>query len=159
MRRYGYTAEFYVHPAFEKQAGDFQGNELVQVGKGSADYERVLSESALMVTDYSGVGFDFGYQRKPVVYSQYDSVFSGGHTYGEDSYFDYDIDGFGPVTRTLEETVDAIIRYMENDCQMEPEYRSRADAMFGFSDYESSKRIFEGARALSERRRADGCAR
>ena len=159
MRRYGYTAEFYVHPAFEKQAGDFQGNELVQVGEGSADYERVLSESALMVTDYSGVGFDFGYQRKPVVYSQYDSVFSGGHTYGEDSYFDYDIDGFGPVTRTLEETVDAIIRYMENDCQMEPEYRSRADAMFGFSDYESSKRIFEGARALSERRRADGCAR
>ena len=149
MRRYGYTAEFYVHPAFEKQAGDFQGNELVQVGEGSADYERVLSESALMVTDYSGVGFDFGYQRKPVVYSQYDSVFSGGHTYGEDSYFDYDIDGFGPVTRTLEETVDAIIRYMENDCQMEPEYRSRADAMFGFSDYESSKRIFEGARALS----------
>ena len=159
MRRYGYTAEFYVHPAFEKQAGDFQGNELVQVGKGSADYERVLSESALMVTDYSGVGFDFGYQRKPVVYSQYDSVFSGGHTYGEDSYFDYDIDGFGPVTRTLKETVDAIIRYMENDCQMEPEYRRRADVMFGFSDYESSKRIFEGARALSERRRADGRAR
>ena len=159
MRRYGDTAEFCVHPAFEKQAGDFQGNELVQVGEGSADYERVLSESALMVTDYSGVGFDFGYQRKPVVYSQYDSVFSGGHTYGEDSYFDYDIDGFGPVTRTLKETVDAIIRYMENDCQMEPEYRRRADVMFGFSDYESSKRIFEGARALSERRRADGRAR
>lgn len=63
------------------------------------------------------------------------------------------------MTRTLKETVDAIIRYMENDCQMEPEYRRRADVMFGFSDYESSKRIFEGARALSERRRADGRAR
>lgn len=49
------------------------------------------------------------------------------------------------MTRTLKETVDAIIRYMENDCQMEPEYRRRADVMFGFSDYESSKRIFEGA--------------
>ena len=86
-------------------------------------------------------------------------MFSGGHTYGEDSYFDYDTDGFGPVTRSLEETVDAIVRYMENDCQMESEYRSRADAMFGFSDYESSKRIFEGARALSEQRRTDGHAR
>ena len=129
------------------------------MGEGSADYERVLSESALMVTDYSGVGFDFGYQRKPVVYSQYDSVFSGGHTYGEDSYFDYDTDGFGPVTRTLDDTVDAIIRYMESDCALEPEYRKRADAMFGFSDYQSSKRIFDAAAALSARRRADGRAR
>lgn len=159
MERCGYTAEFYVHPAFEKQAGDFTGNALVTVGEGSADYERVLSESALMVTDYSGVGFDFGYQRKPVVYSQYDSVFSGGHTYGEDSYFDYDADGFGPVTRTLDDTVDAIIRYMESDCALEPEYQKRADAMFGFSDYQSSKRIFDAAAALSARRRADGRAR
>ncbi|MCU7585874.1 CDP-glycerol glycerophosphotransferase family protein, partial [Adlercreutzia muris] len=74
-------------------------------------------------------------------------------------YFDYDTDGFGPVTRTLDDTVDAIIRYMESDCALEPEYRKRADAMFGFSDYQSSKRIFDAAAALSARRRADGRAR
>lgn len=153
MRHTGYTGEFYVHPAFEKQADDFSGNELISVGEGSADYERVLSESALLVTDYSGVGFDFGYQRKPVVYSQYDSVFSGGHTYGEDSYFDYDADGFGPVARSLDETVDAIIAYLETDCASEPRYEARADAMFGFSDYQSCKRIFDATVAMSEKRR------
>ena len=156
MRRTGYTGEFYVHPAFEKQAGDFFGNELISVGAGSADYERVLSESALLVTDYSGVGFDFGYQRKPVVYSQYDSVFSGGHTYGEDSYFDYDADGFGPVARSLEETVDAIIAYLEADCAAEPLYRERADAMFGFSDYQSCKRIFDAVVAMRSSSRGSG---
>lgn len=143
MRRNGFTGEFYVHPSFEKQAADFSGNDVISVGESVANYEKVLGESALLVTDYSGVAFDFGYQRKPVVYSQYDSVFGGEHSYGDDTYFDYRVDGFGPVATTVDEVVDAVIGYMERDCAMENEYRIRAEKLFGYDDFANSKRIFE----------------
>ena len=152
MRDAGYTGEFYVHPAFEQQAKDFKGNDVIKVGEGSADYERVLGESAILVTDYSGVGFDFGYQRQPLVYCQYDSVFGSGHSYGEESYFSYEADGFGPVATTLDGTVDAIISYIKSDGQVEEEYVARADAMFGFSDYNNCQRIFDAVVQLSEDR-------
>lgn len=154
MRQHGFTGEFYVHPAFEKQAGDFKGNDIIRVGEGSADYERVLSDAAILVTDYSGVGFDFGYQRQPLVYCQFDSVFGSGHSYGDESYFDYKEEGFGPVTETLEETVQAIIDYMDNECQVEDVYKNRADAMFGNSDYQNCNRIFDAIVDLSRRKEA-----
>lgn len=153
MREYGYKGEFYVHPAFEKQAHDFIGNDCIMVGEGSADYERVLSESSLLVTDYSGVGFDFGYQRKPTVYCQYDSVFDEHHTYGTEVYFDYETEAFGPVAKSLDETVTLIVGYLERNCAIEDEYRDRADAMFGFSDYENCKRIFEEVLSFKKRMR------
>lgn len=152
MKKYGYTGEFYVHPAFEKQACDFEGNDLIYVGEGSADYERVLGESMLLVTDFSGVAFDFGYMREPVVYSQYDSVFSTdhSHTYGEENYFDYETQGFGPIAHTVDETVDAIIHYLETDCALEDTYKDRADAMFGHSDFNNCKRIFNAIESLDQ---------
>ena len=154
FKKYGYKGEFYVHPAFEKQSSDFIGNEYIMVGEGSADYERLLSEASLLVTDYSGVGFDFGYQRKPTVYCQYDSVFSDhqSHTYGEKTYYDYYKDGFGPVATTVEDTVAAIINYLENGCEMENDYRVRADAMFGYSDSQNCKRILDAVIDLEENR-------
>lgn len=152
MQRLGYKGEFYVHPAFEAQAADFNGNETIFVGSGSADYERVLSESSLLVTDYSGVGFDFGYQREPIVYCQFDSIFTQQHTYGSQSYFDYENDGFGPVAHTLDSIVDAIVRYLENGCVVEEKYKRRADKVFGFSDYNSCKRIFDSVVELEKTR-------
>lgn len=143
MRRNGYVGEFYVHPAFEKQAADFKGNEVITVGSSVANYEEVLSQSALLVTDFSGVGFDFGYQRKPIVYPHFDSIFTNDHTYGEESYFSYEDEGFGPVTYDLESTVDAIVHYIENDCALEDEYKKRADKFFPFSDYNNCQRIYD----------------
>ena len=46
-------------------------------------------------------------------------------------YFEYERDGFGPVCPDLEATVDAVIQYLENGCEMEPVYRERVDAFFG----------------------------
>ena len=97
-----------------------------------------------MVTDYSSVAFDFAYLRKPIVYSQFDKAefFGGGHSYTE-GYFDYVRDGFGEVEETLENVVDRIIEYMENGCQIKPEYRERIDKTFAFDDKDCSRRVYE----------------
>ncbi len=142
LKKTGYKGEFYVHPSFRKQTADFVGNDIIKVGADLADYEEILNKAALMVTDYSSVAFDFGYQRKPIVYSQFDSdTWDADHFY-EKGYFDYEKDGFGPVAYDLEETVTHIVAYLEKDCQIENKYRERADQFFKYSDHHNCQRVY-----------------
>ena len=58
------------------QLEDFDRNDYVELipATGDMSYEKILTESSLMVTDYSGVQFDFAYQRKPLVYYHPDAL-------------------------------------------------------------------------------------
>lgn len=142
MKEYGYYGEFYLHPMFLKQSGDFLGNSTIRFIEDEADYERVLGESAILITDYSGVQFDFAYLRKPIVYSQFDDIYQGGksHSYNG-SYFDYEKQGFGPICKTVEQTVECIINYMKNGCVLDEEYQGRVDSFFKYNDFNNSERV------------------
>ena len=143
MRKYGYQGLFYLHPSFLKQVDDFDSNDVITVARTAADTNQLLSKCALLVTDFSSVQFDAAYRGIPVVYSQYDAdEFNIVHT-GDNSYFDWQDDAFGPICYDKEQTVDAIIRYLENDCGNIEPYRSRAGAFFEYRDGECSRRVFE----------------
>ena len=142
LKKHGFTGEFYVHPNYEKQVACFHGNDTVKVGDASADYTDVLSEGAILVSDYSGVAFDFAYTRKPVVYCHFDDLFSGGHSY-QASYFDYERDGFGPVCYDGNEVIDEIERLLDAGCEMAEEYRRRADSFFVHSDRQNCARVLD----------------
>ena len=143
MKEYGYTGVFYLHPVFEAQFPDFQGNDIITVGNGVADYQQVFKESSLMVTDFSSVAFDFAYLKKPVIYSQFDEdTFYKYHTWGK-GYFTYRTDGFGPITNTLDETVETLIDYIKNGCIMKPEYVEKVENFFAYTDRNNCKRIYE----------------
>lgn len=144
-KEHGYTLCFKPHPAVEPYMDRmFDLNDNILILKDDTTYREVFAKTNLMLTDFSSVVFDFAYLRKPVVYAHFDkeAVFAGGHTYAE-GYFDYERDGFGEVTYNLEDTVNCIIDYIKNDCQLKDEYRKRIDNTFAFSDKESSKRIYE----------------
>ena len=51
--------------------------------------------------------------------------------------FSYDNSG------NLEETVDAIISYIEKDCNNQEPYKTRAREFFAHRDHDNSKRVFE----------------
>ena len=102
-----------------------------------------------MVTDYSGVQFDFAYMRKPVVY--YHPPKLPPH-YEEGGFF-YDTQGFGEICREHEELVDTLCGYMETECRLKPFYRDRQDDFFAFDDRESCRRIFENAQAYQKMHR------
>ena len=143
MKENGYTGVFYLHPVFEAQFKDFSGNDIIKVGNGVAYYQQVFKESALMVTDFSSVAFDFAYLKKPVIYSQFDEdTFYKYHTWGK-GYFTYRKDGFGPITTSLEETVDTLIEYIETGCEMKPEYVEKVDNFFAYTDRNNCKRIYD----------------
>lgn len=151
MEEYGYTGCFYLHPAFEAQYKDFKSSRLITVGKGVADYQKVFRESAIMVTDYSSVAFDFAYLKKPVIYSQFDEeTFYNNHTWGK-GYFTYRTDGFGPITNTLDETVETLIRYIKNGCRMEEKYVNKVENFFAYTDRNNCRRVYEAVTELERK--------
>ncbi len=150
MKEYGYTGCFYLHPVFEAQFEDFKSSELITVGNGIADYQKIFRESALMVTDYSSVAFDFAYLKKPVIYSQFDEKdFYKNHSWGK-GYFTYREDGFGPITTTLDETVETLIDYIKDDCRMREEYVRKVENFFAYTDRNNRKRIYEAIMEIAE---------
>ena len=139
----GYIIQFKIHPSFLTHADKFNFASNVRLVDPSVSYRDIYSESSLIVTDYSSSIYDFIYMHKPIIYTQFDysEFFSGKHMY-EKGDFDYEKDGFGEVEYTLESTVDRIIEYMENDCQLKSVYRKRIDDCFTFNDRKCCERVY-----------------
>lgn len=143
LKAHGYTMQFYIHPSFKAQYVDFGPGKSVEVKKLPYDYKEVKSTSKLMVTDYSSVVFDFAYLRKPIIYSQFDEETFWSMHMSDPGYFSYRKDGLGPVMENLRGTVDEIIEYLENDCNLEDKYAKRIEKFFAFNDKENAKRVYD----------------
>lgn len=139
-RQHGYRIQYVLHPIISPQAEDFTKNDLVEIipSIGNMSYEKIFCEAALMVSDYSGVQFDFAYMRKPVVYLHHNDI----PQHYEEGTFHYDTMSFGEICHTNEELIDVLIQYMERDCEMPEFYRRRADDFFAFSDHDNCARIY-----------------
>ena len=91
-----------------------------------------------MVTDYSGVQFDFAYMKKPLVYflpSQLPAHY-------DDGGFFYDTMGFGEICTESDQLVDLLCEYMENGCKMKPKYVERVEDFYQFDDHNNCERIY-----------------
>ncbi len=140
-KKTGYKIIFLLHPAMSAQIDDYDRNDYVELIQASGDlnYEKILTESSLMVTDYSGIHYDFGYMRKPVIYYQPKEV----PMRFEEGGMKFSTMGFGPVCSEYEDAVSLICEYMENECKMPDEYKKHADDFFAFDDFNSSERIYD----------------
>lgn len=140
-KKNGYGITYLLHPAMSPQIEDFEQNGFVEIVAASGDmsYEKILTEASLMVTDYSGVQFDFAYMRKPIVYYHPDTL----PPHYESGGIDYATQGFGPIITNHEAVVDEICRYMENGCKTDAEYIDRANDFFEFDDFNNAQRIYE----------------
>lgn len=140
----GYRMIFMPHPTIMPYIDRFQKNDQVTFGSLNTKYRDVYSKCKLVVTDYSSAVFDFAYLRKPVIYTQFDqeAFFSGEHVYTK-GYFDYERDGFGEVETDLDATVDRIIEYMENGCELKDKYRQRIDNFYAFNDRNNCERVYQ----------------
>lgn len=153
-RKAGYRIIYLLHPILSAQKNDFTVKEGVElVSALEINYERILTESSLMVTDYSGVQFDFAYMRKPVVYYQPPSL----PPHYVESGFDYEVQGFGEICKEKDALVDVLCSYMERECTLKPQYRARQDDFFAFDDRENCRRIYEDAREYQKQRSLKSC--
>lgn len=145
----GYRILFLLHPVISAQKDDFQVHGNVELlSAAESNYEKLLTEASLMVTDYSGIQFDFAYMRKPVVYFHPPKL---PPHYVEGGFF-YDTMGFGEICTETEQLVDTLIDYLQRSCALKEFYRARQDAFFAFDDHENCRRIFEDALEYQRKR-------
>ena len=138
-KKTGYDIVFKLHPLMTQYINSFDKDDYV-IFDDYTKYHDILCDSALMVTDYSSVAFDFAYLKKPVIYYQY----GGGYHFDvETCYFDDEKDGFGKIIKEEEELVDKIIEYLDNNCEMEDFYKERVDKFYTYTDKNNSKRVYD----------------
>ena len=140
-KKYGYRIKYVLHPIVSAQVNDFDRNDYVDIipAVGDMSYETMFRESSLMVTDFSGIQFDFAYMRKPLVYLHHKDI---PQHYEEGTFF-YDTMAFGEIAHDNDELIELLCEYMANGCKMKDEYVRRADDFFYYNDHNNCKRIYE----------------
>ncbi|MCD7928117.1 MAG: CDP-glycerol glycerophosphotransferase family protein [Oscillospiraceae bacterium] len=149
LREHGVQLVFYPHYEIQKFLHLFHspGPEIVLADFDHYDVQQLLKESALLVTDYSSVFFDFAYMKKPCLYYFFDrEAFCAGH-YAQ-GYFDYDTMGFGEVARDESALLDGVRACMERGFQMEEPFLKRIEGFFPLHDGNNCKRIYHWVQAL-----------
>ena len=143
LEKNDYKLIFYPHYEVQPLIGCFSTKcKRIQIlDRSSVSLDELLKKSALMITDYSSVAFDFAYMRKPVIYYQFDrEVFEA--EYGG-SYFNHERDGFGPVVNKKEKCISKIAGWLNGRFDMEDLYRERCMRTFPFYDRDNCKRVYE----------------
>ena len=147
----GYRIIFYMHYALQSYTRAFAAynNQIVMIAdREKYDVQQLLKDSAVLVTDYSSVFFDFAYMEKPEVFYQFDEEQFRGEHY-QQGYFDYRRDGFGPVFTDSDELVDYLIVLMKNGCTNKPEYIKRIQSFFPYRDSENCVRTYNAIIKIS----------
>ncbi len=143
LQKHNLELYFYPHYNMQKFIDCFEvSNENVHLASfDEYDVQQLLIESALLITDFSSVFFDFAYMKKPCVYYQFDrDAFRSGHL--AKGYFDYDKDVFGDVAFGVDQVVASVQKCIENDFVMEDKYFRLADEFFELHDNRNCERIY-----------------
>ena len=150
LSKSGFSIIFYLHYSFQSFNGcfsEFGDSNIIIADRKQYDVQKLLLDSSILVTDFSSVFFDFAYMMKPEVFFQPDADEFLSHHYAE-GYFDYSLDGFGPVFSDVEMTVNYITRIIDNGCLMEDEYKKRVNAFFTLRDNHNCERTFNAIKEL-----------
>ena len=117
MDKFNYKGIFCLHPLYSKQLIDFKNNSIFNINHIS-DYQKLLIKSSLLITDYSSIFFEFSYMKKPIICAQFDNEKYINLQY-QKGYFDYRVNGIGPICTDLENCIDKIIEVIKKGCKIE----------------------------------------
>ena len=140
LEKYNLTADFYLHPKFKEYIGSFltESERVRIIPFGTEPLNEIMMRCRMLVTDYSSVSWDMFYQKKPVVFYQFDRE---DYLEVHGSYIDMDTQLFGTVARTGQELIDALEACVsgnftlgEKQCGMHKKY-------FKYIDNQNSERI------------------
>jgi hypothetical protein len=146
----GWQLDFVPHPNMAAMADQTRlPGHVVARRFDQVDVQRLIADAAALVTDYSSLANDAAYAGRPVVYYQFDRAeFFGGADFRRLGDWNYERDGFGPVTGTADATVAALERIAAAG-GAEPPYADRIRDAFPLRDGRCCERVVEAIRALA----------
>lgn len=145
--KYGKKLLFYPHRNMQKFISFFNTDcERVEIADWKKyDIQEVLKISALMITDYSSVFFDFAYMRKPVLFYQFDETEFREKQYAQ-GYFDYHDTVLGKWTDDEEKLLDLFEESLQKGTPLTDE--SVIKEFFPLWDDNNSKRIYDAIKEV-----------
>lgn len=141
--------KFYPHREMNRFINKFhsKSNNILVVDNKKEDIQKLLKESALMVTDYSSICNDFAFMKKPIIFYQFDKdEFFSKHV--SKGYFDFEKDGYGSIFVHEEDVIKKIIDYVEKDYVVETNYLNKMESFFELHDNKNCERIYEAIMAI-----------
>src|SRR5699024_3071102 len=129
---------FCLHPNMQKFSHYFESAPVTVINQGEVDVQDLLKKSAMMITDYSSVAFDFSFLDKPVIYYQFDRKRFIGK---RGSHLDLDNDLPGDIAFTLNRDIDEVEEYAKSNFKMKSENKARSARFLSYKDQKSSERI------------------
>lgn len=147
--RTGGRIVFVPHPNLEAHVERMGVPESVDVKTyASSDVQEIIAHARILITDYSSLAFEAAYIETPVVYYQFDAEeFFSRHPH-RPGYFNYREDGFGPVSATVSDAVDATIELLSGRSEMAKMYAGRARAFFPVRDGRNCERTYNAIRSI-----------
>ena len=144
MKQYGARLLFYPHASMQQYIEQFSSDDdcVTISDRANYDVQQLLMESAMLVTDYSSVFFDFAYMQKPMIYYQFDQEKYRLWQYQE-GYFSYEQDGFGVIARTETDLLLQIESLLKTGFVMPSLYAVRANGFFAFRDTDNCERTYD----------------
>ncbi|WP_141603605.1 CDP-glycerol glycerophosphotransferase family protein [Terrilactibacillus laevilacticus] len=142
LEKYHLHLNFYIHPKFKSYLHQFTTNSqrinIIQYGEVKVN--ELLMRSALLITDYSSVAWDMYYQKKPIVFFQFDLK---DYNKYQGSYMDMEKDLFGDRVFNTNELVHVIQEYAERHFKEKEQFSHLREKYFKYTDKNNAKRIFE----------------
>lgn len=148
--KYGFKVVFFPHSNIQPYLNLFELPDYIEVlNHAAGSIQNLFCNATLMLTDYSSVAFDMAYLKKPTMYYQFDEieVFSGSHTYKK-GYFDYRLNGFGPVTVEESSALDELEALLQRDGQPDAVTLQRMQETFPYRDGKNCERVYQAIVAL-----------
>ncbi|QQZ10350.1 CDP-glycerol glycerophosphotransferase family protein [Heyndrickxia vini] len=138
-KKYQLNIVFCLHPNMQKYTPYFKNAPVKVISQGEVNVQTLLKESAIMITDYSSVAFDFSFLSKPIIYYQFDrDKFIGKRP----SHIDLDKDLPGDIVFELESLFAHLDMYGQNNFQIKQENMIKSNKFLKYQDLHSNKRIF-----------------
>jgi CDP-glycerol glycerophosphotransferase (TagB/SpsB family) len=149
LEEYNIDLLFFPHASMQKYVNDFSSDSkhIIIADSKKYDVQQLLMESAVLITDYSSVYFDFAFMKKPIIYYHfdYDKYRKGQY---QEGYFSYTNDGFGDVVTTEADLLEVLSNILAANLVMPSKYINRVDNFFTFRDNKNCERAYIAIKAM-----------
>lgn len=133
---------FYIHPKFAGYLKNFKksGENISLVPFGEKPLNEIMMKCHLLITDYSSVCWDVYYQKKPVIFYQFDV---DKYNMAHGSYIDMETELFGRKAANEEELLNEIEECIKSGFALLPQDEKDHHHYFEYIDDKNSERTYE----------------
>lgn len=142
-REAGWDVKLILHPNFREFAHAFEAANVTVVRQGEETVQELLRTSAVLLTDYSSVAFDFALLGRSVVYFQFDRERFLGK---RGSHLDLDKDLPGEIAFDEDSVIQALGAASERGGTATSRAKEQAQRFFPMMDQRSAARVYDAVK-------------